>query len=143
MMGMTNEQVLEFNNGVIAEFRENDGVCGGHFEGNPLLLLTVTGRTSGRKLTCPLTHHTFQGNPVVMASAGGDPKPPSWYWNLTANDQVEIEIGTDKYAATAIETEGDERTEALASMVAAMPRFGEYGEKAGRDIPVIKLVKNS
>lgn len=141
MKDMTDEQVLGFNAGIIEEFRTNDGVCGGRFEGNPMLLMTMTGAKSGRELTSPLTYHAFGDDYVVMASAGGDPKHPAWYFNLKANPSVVLEVGTERFEATAIETSGAERTEVYESMVAAMPRFGDYQAGVAREIPMFRLAR--
>ena len=75
MLGMTNEQVIEFNRGVIETFRAHEGVMPeGPFHNNPTLLLTMTGARSGRHLTTALTYTTDEdGALIVMASAGGQP----------------------------------------------------------------------
>ena len=139
MKGMTNEQTLGFNQGVIEEFRANGGACGGIFEGNPMLLVTMTGARSGRQLTSPLTYHADGADYVVMASAGGDPNHPAWYYNLKANPDVQLEVGTESFAAVAIETADPERQRLYDSMVAAMPRFAEYQERVDRQIPIFLL----
>jgi len=139
---MTNEQVLGFNAGIVEEFRANGGKCGGIFEGNPMLLLTMTGAKSGRQMTSPLTYYADGDDYVVMASAGGDPKHPAWYFNLKANPDVTLEVGTDKFEASAIMTEGDERTRVYQAMTAAMPRFAEYQDGVDREIPIFKLVRS-
>ena len=73
MMGMSTQELLDFNRKVIEEFRANEGRCGGPFEGNPMLLMTMKGARTGRELTTPLTYHAYEGDYVVMASAGGSP----------------------------------------------------------------------
>ena len=143
MMGMSDEQVLELNRNVIEEFRANGGVCGGMFEGNPMLLLTMTGAKSGRELTTPLTYHAYEDTQIVMASAGGSPNHPAWYFNITANPHVVVEVGEERFEATAVRTEGDERAAVFASMIEAMPRFGEYQDGVDREIPIFKLVRTS
>lgn len=145
MMGMTNEQVLEFNKGVIAEFREHGGVMpeGSPFHGNPTLLVTMTGAKSGRTLTSPLSYATDDdGSLIVMASAGGSPKLPAWGHNLRANPNVTIEVPGDSYEATAVEAEGEERDRVFARMVETLPRFGEYQDAVERVIPLFRLVRN-
>ena len=138
-MGMTVEQLLDFNGKVIAEFRANGGKCGGPFEGNPMLLLTMTGARTGRRLTTPLTYHADADRFVVMASAGGSPTHPAWYHNLKAEPAVEVEVGSERFPARAVELSGGDRDRVVAGMVAAMPRFGEYLAQAGRTIPVFAL----
>lgn len=139
MKGMEDGQVLSFNQQIIAEFRENEGRCGGMFEGNPMLLMTMTGARSGRQLTSPLTYHRHGDDYVVMASAGGHPSHPAWYHNIVANPQVTLEVGVDVLSAAAVVLEGDERTEAFSAMCEAMPRFGDYQESLDREIPIVAL----
>ncbi len=139
MNGLTNEQTNDFNEAIITEFRANGGRCGGRFEGNPMLLVTMTGAKSGRTLTSPLTYHDFDGTPVVMASAGGHPNHPHWYFNLVADPDIEIELGTERFGARARQLEGDERSRAFDAMTAAMPRFADYQDGVEREIPMFAL----
>ena len=139
MKGMEDSQVLSFNEAIIDEFRANEGRCGGMFEGNPMLLMTMTGARSGRRLTSPLTYHLLDGDWIVFASAGGHPRHPAWYHNITANPDVTLEVGTESFAATASVLSGDERTRAFDAMCTAMPRFGDYQASVEREIPVIRL----
>lgn len=143
MMGMTNEQIIEFNAGVIAEFREHDGVMpeGSMFHGNPTLLMTMTGAKSGRELTSPLTYTRDDDDCIIMASAGGSEKTPAWAFNLRANPAVTIELPGEKFAATATETEGDERTRAFELMTTALPRFADYQDQVERKIPLFRLCR--
>ncbi|MDE0135583.1 MAG: nitroreductase family deazaflavin-dependent oxidoreductase [Acidimicrobiaceae bacterium] len=139
MKGMEDSEVLSFNEQIIAEFRANEGRCGGRFEGNPMLLLTMTGARSGRQLTSPLTCHLLGDDYIVMASAGGHDRHPSWYHNVVANPEVSVEHGTETFDATAVVLEGDERGTAFASMCEAMPRFGDYQASVDREIPLVAL----
>ena len=136
---------LEFNRGVIAEFRENHGVCTGPFEGMPMILITMTGAKSGRELCSPLVHSTDGGDVIVIASKAGAPEHPNWYHNLVANPTITVEIGDDEWEATAQLTEGDERARLFAAQAEQMPQFAGYQTKAdavGREIPVFRLVRN-
>ncbi len=133
---------LEINRNVIDEFRTNDGVCGGMFEGMPMMLLTMTGAKSGRELTSPLVYSTDGGDMVIIASMGGAPKHPNWYHNLAANPDVTVEVGSESYAATAVQTEGDERDRLFTAQAEQMPQFAEYAKNAApRVIPVFRLVR--
>ncbi len=133
--------LLDFNRRIIEEFRANGGRCGGRFEGNPMILLTMAGGKSGRSLTTPLSYCADGDDCIIFASAGGAPKHPNWYHNIVANADVVIERGQEKYAAKAVLTEGAERQEAFRKMVAAMPRFGDYQEQTDHEIPVFRLVR--
>ncbi|MEM7324384.1 MAG: nitroreductase family deazaflavin-dependent oxidoreductase [Actinomycetota bacterium] len=137
-------QFLEFNKQVIEEFRANDGVCGGPFEGMPMILVNMVGAKSGRQLTTPLVYSTDGDDIVIIASAAGAPKHPNWYHNLVANPTVNIEVGADSWEATAELAEGDERRRLYDAQAEAMPQFKGYEESAGevgREIPVFKLVR--
>jgi deazaflavin-dependent oxidoreductase (nitroreductase family) len=139
MMGMSREELLAFNQSVIDEFRSNGGSCGGPFEGNPMLLLTTTGARTGTARTTPLTYHLDGDRHVVMASAGGSPTDPIWFGNLSANSEVVVEVGTERFAAVASVPADAERERVFAAMVAALPRFGDYQADVDRTIPVVVL----
>ena len=136
---------LEMNAGVIKEFRENGGNCRGWLKGAPMILVTMTGAKSGRELCSPLVYSTDGDDIVVIASKGGAPENPQWYYNLVANPAVTVEVGTDTWEATAMLTEGDERKRLFDAQAALMPQFAEYEKSAtehGREIPVFRLVRS-
>ena len=136
---------LEFNKGVIEEFRANAGVCGGPFEGAPMILITMTGAKSGRELCSPLVYSDDGDDLIIIASKGGAPEHPNWYHNLVANPTVKVEVGTEAWEATAQLTEGDERKRLYDQQAAQMPQFTDYEKSAtesGREIPVFRLVRN-
>jgi deazaflavin-dependent oxidoreductase (nitroreductase family) len=78
---------------------------------------------------------------LVYASKGGAPKHPDWYLNLVADSHVVVEVGPDRYEASATPLEGEERDREFAAQAARIPIFGEYREKAGRTIPVVGLTR--
>ena len=91
----------DWNNQIIEEFRGNGGIVGGMFEGKPLLLLHTTGARSGKEHVNPLMYLDLDGHRYVFASKGGADTTPDWYHNLVANPGVTLEVGTEKYEATA------------------------------------------
>ena len=129
----------DFNLNIIEEFRANGGETSGPFKGRPLLLLTTKGAKSGEERTTPLVYSRDGERVVVIASMGGAPKHPAWYLNLSANPEVTVEIGTEKFAARASVPEGEERDRLYAQQAATMPAFNEYQEKTTRRIPVVVL----
>jgi deazaflavin-dependent oxidoreductase (nitroreductase family) len=129
----------DFNQGVIEEFRANQGRVGGMFEGMPILLLHHTGARTGTRRVTPLAYLEDGDRYAIVASKGGAPAHPDWYHNLKANPRVEIEVGTDTFEATAEELEGDERDRLYAEMARRLPSFGEYAQKTSRVIPVFAL----
>jgi deazaflavin-dependent oxidoreductase (nitroreductase family) len=130
----------EFNQQIIDEFRANEGRVGGMFEGMSLLLLHHTGAKSGTERVNPLAFLTDDGRYVVFASKGGAPTNPGWYWNLKANPDVTIEVGTDTIEATASEATGEQRERLFRAQADRFPQFDDYVQKAaGRKIPVMVL----
>ncbi len=138
----SDEQWLAMNNEVIAEFRANGGACGGRWEGNPMVLLTTTGAKSGQERVSPLTYTTDGDNLVLIASRAGDSRHPDWYHNLVANPGVVIELGSERFAATARTAEEPERTRLFEDRIAVMPRFGDYLNKTTRTIPVVVIERS-
>lgn len=132
-------EMREFNERIIAEFRQNGGVVGPPFEGAPMVLVTTTGAKSGKRRTTPLVYLPDGERVVVFASKAGAPTNPAWYHNLIANPDVTIEVGTEEYRATAVEVEGTEREELYRRQAEKFPSFAEYEKKTERVIPVIAL----
>lgn len=143
MMGMTNEQVLEFNKNVIAEFREHGGVMpeGSMFHGNPTLLLNMTGARSGRPLTSPLSYATDDDAFIIMASGGGSETTPAWAYNLRAHPSVTVEVLDESFEAIATEVSGDEHDRAFEIMTGQLPRFAGYQDSVTRKIPLFRLAR--
>jgi deazaflavin-dependent oxidoreductase (nitroreductase family) len=133
--------VSDYNRQIIEEFRANAGRVGGGFEGADLLLLTTTGRKSGREYTTPVMYLRDGDRLLVFASAAGAPKHPDWYENLVANPQVVVEIGDERFEATARPLEGEERDRAYAAQAARVSNFADYQEKTDRVIPVVALTR--
>lgn len=129
----------DFNEQVIKEFRENDGVVGGYFEGMNLLLLHTTGAKSGKERINPVAYLKDGDRYVVIASKAGADSHPDWYHNLVKNSEVSVEVGTEEFKATAIVTDEPERTELYEKMEAISAGFTEYKNKTSRVIPVIAL----
>jgi deazaflavin-dependent oxidoreductase (nitroreductase family) len=132
----------EFNLNIIKEFRENGGETSGPFKGRPLLLLTTKGAKSGETYTTPLVYSRDGDRYVIIASMGGAPRSPAWYFNAKANPAVTIEVGTEKFAATASIAQGAERDRLYAQQAAMMPAFTEYQQKTTRVIPVVVLTRS-
>ena len=129
----------DYNDQIIAEFRANGGRVGGHWEGRDLLLLTTTGRKSGIKHTTPVAY-TPDGNRVlVYGSNNGGQAHPGWYFNLLVDPEVVVEIGDERFAATATPLEGEEREREYAAQSLRVPAFAEYQENTERVIPVVAL----
>ena len=100
----------DWNKKIIEEFRANEGKVGGHFENMTLLLLQTTGAKSGLPRLNPTAYTEDRDRLVIIASKGGADTHPDWYYNVVANPNVTIEVGTEKYDAVATVEEEPERT---------------------------------
>jgi deazaflavin-dependent oxidoreductase (nitroreductase family) len=130
----------DMNNKVVAEFRANNGKVGGFFEDKDVLLLTTIGAKSGEERLSPLVYTRDGDRYVIAASMGGAPKNPAWYHNLVANPKVTVEVGTEKFEATAtVIADRAERDRLYAGMVAHAEGFADYEKKTDRVIPIVVL----
>ncbi len=129
----------DWNKKIIEEFRANEGRVGGHFENMTLLLLHTTGAKSGLPRLNPAAYTEDRDRFVIIASKGGADAHPDWYYNLVANPNVTIEVGTEKYDMVATVEEEPERTRLYDQMAAQYPGFEEYRQKTSRVIPIITL----
>ncbi len=130
----------DFNAKVIEEFHANGGVVGGPLEGMAVLLLHHTGAKSGTARINPLAYQADGGRYVIFASKAGAPTNPDWYYNLKANPNVKIEVGTETLDAVAEEAQGEERDRLYNTQAERIPTFAEYAQKTGgRVIPVMVL----
>ena len=131
--------VNDWNRNVIEEFRTNDGVVGGMFEGATLLLLHHTGAKSGTDRVNPLVYLRDGDTYVIFASKAGAPTSPDWYHNLRANPDTTVEVGIQTIPVTARVAEGDERERLWSKQKEVAPQFAEYESKTDRVIPVVVL----
>jgi len=105
----------------------------------PSLLLTTTGRRSGRKYLFPLFYGPAGDSYFVIASKGGAPEHPGWYRNILGNPDIEIQVGTRKTPARARTATGEERARLWQKAVEIWPPFADYQRKTKRVIPVVVL----
>lgn len=138
---MNQIDVNEMNRDVIAQFREHGGRnVSGRFANTDLLLLHSKGANTGQARINPLMYLKDGERYIVFASRNGGPKHPDWYHNLVANPDVEVEVGTEKFAAKAVVTSGAERARVWDQCVAVRPFLTDHAARAQpREIPVIAL----
>jgi deazaflavin-dependent oxidoreductase (nitroreductase family) len=127
------------NMAIIQEFRANTGKVGGPFAGKTLLILHTIGAKSGLERLNPVAYIPDADRLVIIASKGGAPTNPDWYYNIVANPQVTVEVGIEEFTARALISTEPERTRLYNKMVEMMPGFAEYQKKTTRIIPVIIL----
>jgi F420H(2)-dependent quinone reductase len=107
--------------------------------GLPVVIVTNLGGKSGKLRKTPVMRVEHDGSYAMVASKGGAPEHPVWYYNLRANPQVEVQDGPDKRDMVAREVSGDERAQWWKRAVDAFPNYAEYQQKTSREIPVFVL----
>jgi F420H(2)-dependent quinone reductase len=120
-------------------YRASRGKVAGHFGKLDVLLLTTTGRTSGKPRTVPLLYTRAGDGYAVIASMGGAPDDPAWCKNLRASPDAVVEIGGDRTPVRAREAEGDERERLWRAMTDGFGGYDGYQQKTSRRIPVFVL----
>jgi deazaflavin-dependent oxidoreductase (nitroreductase family) len=107
--------------------------------GLPVVIVTNRGAKSGAVRKTPVMRVEHDGSYAAVASKGGAPEHPLWYYNLVANPRVEVQDGAGKWEMTARELSGDERAVWWERAVSAYPPYAEYQQRTSRLIPVFVL----
>ncbi|MEU3858846.1 nitroreductase family deazaflavin-dependent oxidoreductase [Streptomyces sp. NPDC028722] len=107
--------------------------------GLPVIVLTTRGAKSGKIRKTPLMRVEHEGRYAAVASLGGAPRHPVWYFNVLSDPQVELQDGPVKRDMRAREITGAEKAEWWERAVAAFPPYAEYQQKTSREIPVFVL----
>jgi len=132
-----------FNQRTIDEFKAKQGRGVGMW-GDHVLLMTAKGAKSGEAITTPLVYGREGDEYIIVASKGGAPKHPTWFGNIKANPEVEVEVadahGTEKFRARAHAVDSrPERDRLYKEMIKIWPSFEEYEKRTERLIPVVVL----
>lgn len=133
----------DWNTKIIDEFRANDGVVGGMFEGTPLLILHTTGARTGRRRLAPLMYRRHEDGYLIFGSKAGSHTHPDWYHNLLANPEASIEVGSETLDVKARVLTPEEREPIWSALKEAYPTFADYEQKTDRKIPAILLTPSS
>jgi deazaflavin-dependent oxidoreductase (nitroreductase family) len=123
----------------VKRYVETDGAEGHDWQGATVLILTTTGRHSGRSRSTPLIYGTHGDDYLVVASKGGSPAHPSWYLNLLERPEVTVQIRADRFAAHARTATAEEKPELWRLMTSRWPAYDQYQHNTTREIPVVVL----
>lgn len=123
----------------VERYEGSGGTEGTTMRDMPVVILTTKGAKSGKLRKIPLMRVEHDGRYAVVASLGGAPKHPVWYYNLVADPNVELQDGTSKADMTARELSGDDKAIWWERCVAAFPDYADYQRKTDRQIPVFVL----
>jgi len=132
----------EFNAAIVEEFRANGGYVTGPLADLSLVLVHHIGARSGIERVQPLVYFARPGGRlVIIASNGGSPRHPAWYYNLKANPKVVVELGTETLSVLAEELEDEQRSKEWPTIVEESPAAGEFQRRTPRSIPVFMLTR--
>ena len=122
-------------------YESSGGTEGTTLQGRPVIVLTTLGAKSGKIRKTALMRVEHDGEYAVVASLGGAPKHPVWFYNVRAHPHVELQDETEKHDYTAREVTGDEKALWWERAVAAFPPYAGYQTKTKREIPVFVLTR--
>ena len=139
LTGEYEPNALEWVRKQVELYESSDGTEGTTIVGMPVVVLTMLGAKSGKLRKIPLMRVEHEGRYAAVASMGGQPTHPVWYFNLLAHPLLELQDGPVKRDYRARLVEGDEKALWWKRAVAAYPEYAEYQKKTDREIPVFVL----
>ncbi len=135
------EEIVDSPTGWVARhvrrYVETDGRSGHKWNGRQTLLLTTRGRKSGKLRRTALIYGQDGDRYLLVASNGGARNHPFWYLNLTAQPEVQVQVGADKFTARARTAGAAEKPRLWRLMAAIWPDYDRYQKRTSRDIPVV------
>jgi deazaflavin-dependent oxidoreductase (nitroreductase family) len=136
------EEGSDYNAKIIKEFRANQGCVAGPWAGTMLILIHHIGARSGAERITPLgCSSQGDGRFVIVASSGGSPVHPDWYYNVRANPRITVEVGAQTFTVLADELADAPRSELWPKLVAEYPALGEHQARTTRQFPVFMLTR--
>ena len=139
LTGEYEPSAFDFSRDQVELYERSGGTEGTENQGRPVIVLTSVGAKSGKLRKTPLMRVEHDGEYAVVASLGGAPKHPVWYYNLTANPHVELQDGPTKKDYQAREIHDEEYDAWLDRAVAVWPDYAEYQTKTSRTMPIFVL----
>jgi deazaflavin-dependent oxidoreductase (nitroreductase family) len=121
------------------KYAESGGADAADMKGMPIILLTTVGAKTGKLRKTPLMRVEHNGEYACVASLGGAPQNPVWYYNIAKNSRVELQDGSVTQDYDAREVFGDEKAVWWERAVEAYPDYADYQTKTDRQIPVFVL----
>jgi F420H(2)-dependent quinone reductase len=120
-------------------YRSTGGRIGGRIQGLPVLLLTTTGRKSGKPRTVPLGYLRDGSTYVIIASYGGLPRHPAWFFNLQSHPEATIQAKKVQMQVRAELANPEKKRELWARLLEVAPGYANYQKRTSRDIPMVIL----
>jgi deazaflavin-dependent oxidoreductase (nitroreductase family) len=127
----------------VRRYVDTDGRNGHRWSGVNTLLLTTRGRKSGKLRRTALIYGRDGERYLVVGSKGGAKKHPSWYLNLVARPEVDVQVGADRFSARARPASAEEKPRLWRIMTSIWPEYVRYQARTSREIPVVILERRS
>jgi deazaflavin-dependent oxidoreductase (nitroreductase family) len=121
----------------VERYLATDGVDGAVWEGAPCIILTTTGAKSGQLRRTPLIRVRDGDNYLVLASMGGAPTSPNWYFNMVANPEVTVQDRAEVHDLVARVASPEEKAALWPIATAVWPAYDDYQAGTDRDIPLV------
>ena len=139
LTGEYEPSAFDFSRNQVELYESSGGTEGTDNQGRPVIVLTTVGAKSGKIRKTPLMRVEHDGVYAVVASLGGAPKHPVWYFNVVSNPHVELQDGPVKKDYQAREVDGAEYDAWFERAVATWPDYAEYQTKTTRKMPIFVL----
>lgn len=123
----------------VQRYVETDGKEGHDWQGTTVLILTTTGRRTGKQRSTPLIYQRNGDDYLIIASHGGADQPPTWYLNLQADPDAQIQVKGERLPIRARTATAEEKPDLWRKMTATWPAYDDYTKKTDRVIPVVVL----
>ncbi len=120
-------------------YRLTGGVIGGRVQTLPVLLLTTTGRTSGKPRTVPVAYLRDGSTNVIIASYAGLPRHPAWFLNLESHPEATIQVKKRQMQVKTETANPEKKRELWARLMEVAPGYADYQKRTSRDIPMVIL----
>ncbi len=120
-------------------YRLTGGRTGSQMRGFKVLLLTTTGRKTGKQRTTPLGYFEAEGGYVIIASNGGLPQNPAWYYNIKSIPQVNIQVKDRRLTVNGEVADPATRARLWQQLMREAPAYGDYEKSTDRVIPLVIL----
>ncbi len=120
-------------------YRLTNGRFGGKVQGLRVLLLTTTGRKSGKQRTTPLGYFEHDGGYVIIGSNAGFDTHPAWFQNLRSNPRATIQVSGQQFEVSAEIAGPDKRGQLWARLMELAPSYANYAKRTRREIPLVTL----
>ena len=141
-MATSSERPTNWTQDHLKRYLQTNGEDGHIWNGVTTLLLTTTGRLSGKSITTPLIYGRDGDRYLIVASRGGAPNHPNWYLNLRKDHAVRVQVMADSFPALARTATEDEKPRLWAIMRDIWPGYDDYQARTTRVIPLIVLERS-